>query len=188
MTVSRRGDKRSRLIEAAVQLVHTQGFARTTLADIAGAAQVPLGNVYYYFRTKDTIGEALVDQHAGRYATLRAQWERAGDTRSRLAAFVQMTADNRAALARSGCPVGTLCAELHKAGGPLAGRAGAIFGELLVWLETQFRALGRDADAADLAVHLLSALQGVSLIAHTLGDPTYIDRETARLTDWIHKL
>ncbi|MEW2384004.1 hypothetical protein AB0873_18215 [Micromonospora sp. NPDC047707] len=139
-------------------------------------------------KTKDALGEALVAQHAGRYATLRAQWERAGDARSRLVAFVRMTADNRAELARSGCPVGTLCAELHKAGGPLADQAGAIFAELLGWLEEQFRALGRDAEATDLAVHLLSALQGVSLIAHSLDDPGHIDRETARLISWLHTL
>ncbi|NGM15802.1 TetR/AcrR family transcriptional regulator [Verrucosispora sp. WMMA2044] len=186
--LNRHPDKRSRLVDAAVRLVHEQGFARTTLADIAGAAGVPLGNVYYYFKTKEAIGEALVAHHAGHYATLRGQWNQSGDARSRLAAFVQMTADNRAVLARSGCPVGTLCAELHKAGGPLAEQTGAIFTELLGWLEEQFRALGRDTDAADLALHLLSALQGVSLIAHSLDDPEYVDRETARLTGWIQTL
>lgn len=123
--MNRHPDKRSRLVDAAVRLVHEQGFARTTLADIAGAAGVPLGNVYYYFKTKEAIGEALVAHHAGHYATLRGQWNQSGDARSRLAAFVQMTADNRAVLARSGCPVGTLCAELHKAGGPLAEQTGA---------------------------------------------------------------
>nr|WP_230416245.1 TetR/AcrR family transcriptional regulator [Micromonospora tarapacensis] len=176
------------MIDAAVRLVHEQGYAQTTLADIAGAAGVPLGNVYYYFKTKDAIGEALIARHAGQYATLRTQWNQAGEARSRLAAFVRMTADNRAVLARSGCPVGTLCAELHKAAGPLAEQAGAVFAELLSWLEEQFRALGRDGDAADLALHLLSALQGVSLIAHSLGDPGYIDRETSRLTGWIQSL
>ncbi|MFI7552542.1 TetR/AcrR family transcriptional regulator [Micromonospora sediminimaris] len=186
--MNRQPDKRSRLIDAAVRIVHEQGFARTTLADIAGAAEVPLGNVYYYFKTKDAIGEALVAQHAGHYATLRKQWTQSGDARSRLVAFVQMTVDNRVALARSGCPVGTLCAELNKVGGPLAEQTGAIFGELLGWLEEQFRVLGRDADAADLALHLLSALQGVSLIAHSLGDPDYVNRETSRLTAWIENL
>jgi len=31
------------------------------LADIAREAEVPLGNVYYYFKTKDEIGEAIVE-------------------------------------------------------------------------------------------------------------------------------
>ena len=45
--------KRDRLIEAAKEKFYQQGVARTTLADIAQQAQVPLGNVYYHFRTKE---------------------------------------------------------------------------------------------------------------------------------------
>jgi AcrR family transcriptional regulator len=53
-------DKRSRLISAAVGLAYHSGFEATSLADIAREAEVPLGNVYYYFKTKDEIGEAIV--------------------------------------------------------------------------------------------------------------------------------
>ena len=55
-----RPGKRERLIAAAVELVYRQGVARTTLADIAQAADVPVGNVYYYFKTKDDIIAAVV--------------------------------------------------------------------------------------------------------------------------------
>ena len=46
--------KRERLIAAAAQRIYEQGVEKTTLADIAAAAGVPLGNVYYYFKTKAT--------------------------------------------------------------------------------------------------------------------------------------
>jgi len=42
-----RPGKRERLVTAAQELVYRQGVARTTLADIASAADVPVGNVYY---------------------------------------------------------------------------------------------------------------------------------------------
>ena len=45
--------KRERLVAAACLVLHEQGVERTTLADIAQAADVPVGNVYYYFKTKD---------------------------------------------------------------------------------------------------------------------------------------
>ena len=45
-------DKRSRLIQTAVKLAYLHGFRTTSLADIAEAAKVPVGNVYYYFKTK----------------------------------------------------------------------------------------------------------------------------------------
>ena len=52
MPRARRNDKRERLIEAADKLIYEQTFHTTTLADIAKLADVPLGNVYYYFKTK----------------------------------------------------------------------------------------------------------------------------------------
>ncbi len=39
-------DKRTRLIETATKLAHLRGFRETSLADIAEAANVPVGNVY----------------------------------------------------------------------------------------------------------------------------------------------
>ena len=65
-------DKRSSLIQSASKLTHQFGFNRTTLAEIAADAGVPLGNVYYYFRTKEAIGEALIEQ---RVKGVRAQLE-----------------------------------------------------------------------------------------------------------------
>ena len=60
----RKTDKRVRLIEAAKVLIHQKGFNQTTLADIAQEADVPLGNVYYYFKTKEAIGEAVIERRA----------------------------------------------------------------------------------------------------------------------------
>ena len=95
------------------------------------------------------------------------------------------TSDRREKLARAGCPVGTLCSELHKQGGPVAMRATVLFAEALAWLEAQFKALGKGADSRGLAVHLLSATQGVSVLAHTFHDPGLVDIEAARLKKWI---
>ena len=177
--------KRERLIDAASRKVYAQGFARTTIADIAREARVPLGNVYYYFKTKDALGEALVDQRVSRMAALRAMWERDSDPRARLVSFVRMTLDSRDELARSGCPIGTFCSELRKDGGSLADRGAGIFTELLTWLEAQFAALGKGAESRALAIHLLAALQGTAVLAHSFGDPDLVIEETRRLETWI---
>ena len=52
--------KRDRLIDAALRLFYEHGIERTTIADIAAAANVPPGNVYYYFKTKEDIVDAVV--------------------------------------------------------------------------------------------------------------------------------
>ena len=52
--------KRERLVTSAREAIHHQGVEATTLADIAQAADVPVGNVYYYFKTKDDLVVAAI--------------------------------------------------------------------------------------------------------------------------------
>ena len=40
---------------------------------------MPLGNVYYYFKTKEALGEALVDRLTGMYESLCAQCRHESD-------------------------------------------------------------------------------------------------------------
>lgn len=181
-------EKRRRLVDAAATLFYEQGFNRTTLADIAGEADVPLGNIYYYFKTKDSLGEALIEQRLADYRALRERWEKQGDARHRLASFVRMTVDSRRQLARSGCPIGSLCTELHKDRGPLPEQASRLFADWLAWLEDQFRALGHGDDSPSLAVHVMSVLQGATVLSHNFGHPRYVEAEARRLMDWIETL
>src|ERR1700739_4342480 len=121
-----KSEKRARLIRTAVKLAYRHGFRETSLADIAEAAKIPVGNVYYYFKTKDEIGEAIVEQRLLEFRTLQKQWNQKGSPKERLLACIQNTFENRDLLARGGCPVGTLCSELHKEGGPLGKKAQAL--------------------------------------------------------------
>src|ERR671931_517052 len=105
MRMPARNDKRSRLLDAAAKLVHEHGFNRTTLADIAQASGVPLGNVYYYFKTKEAIGAALVERLGHVYETARVTWDAKADPKARLEAFIQETIDSSESIARGGCPV-----------------------------------------------------------------------------------
>ncbi len=181
-------DKRSRLIETAANLTYQRGFGKTALADIAHEAKVPLGNVYYYFKTKAEIGEAIIAQRVAEFRMMRQEWEKSESSQDRLVAFIQMTVGNRNALASSGCPVGSLCAELDKYGGHLAKEASRPFKELLSWIEAQFAALGRGREKKALALHLLSALQGVSLLANCFADPRLVVIEADQLKKWIRAL
>ncbi|HYY15614.1 MAG TPA: TetR/AcrR family transcriptional regulator [Gammaproteobacteria bacterium] len=185
----RQTDKRDRLIQTAVTLVHQQGFHQTTLADIAQQAQVPLGTVYYFFKTKEAIGQALVEHYLLNYRDACQLWNSDPDPKARLQAFLQHMLGDRRRLSQSGCPIGTLCAELHKQGsGQLAHQASEIFNELLAWLATQFRALGKGEESRDLAVHLLSAAEGAILLAQSFHTPEYLEREADSLTQWIRSL
>jgi TetR/AcrR family transcriptional repressor of nem operon len=188
MTTEAPVDKRTRIVDTAAKLVHEQGFTRTSLADIARESGVPLGNLYYYFKTKDAIGEALIEKMSVAHATIRAMWDAELGPRERVEAFIQATIDGRDAVARRGCSIGTLCAELHKEPGPLAERAATLFDGFLKWLETQFREMGKGAQSRDLAFHLVSALQGASLLANTFHNARQITRECNHLKEWVRSL
>src|SRR5258707_478919 len=181
-------DKRSRLVGAAMRLAYQNGFGATSLADIAREAEVPLGNVYYYFKTKDEIGEAIVELRLAELSAQRQRWNEAGSPKDRLCACVQGVFENKDFLAEHGCAVGTFCSELHKAPGPVATRATEIFARHLAWIESQVRALGKGQDSKGLAVHLHSALQGASIVADSFHDSDLVTTETKRIKSWIQSL
>ncbi len=183
-----RRDTRERLTAAAKEMIYRQGFRTTTLEDIATAAQVPLGNVYYHFRTKDAIGEAVIEAHLRDLEASFAEWERERDPRRRLKAMLRSTDATRDVILQYGCPYGTLCQELEKGDDPLASVATRLLRRYLEWVEAQIRLLGQGDRAADLAVELLAAQQGTLLLAHTLRSPELLQRQTERIAAWIDGL
>src|SRR5215470_13900903 len=113
--VERRPGKRERLVAAATELVHQQGIERTTLADIAQAADVPPGNVYYYFKTKDEVIAAVIEARVQQIKTTLAFIDtRHRSPKSRLKAFVREFTAQSEIVAQHGCPLGSLCSELDK--------------------------------------------------------------------------
>ncbi|GAA3154667.1 TetR/AcrR family transcriptional regulator [Planomonospora alba] len=185
---ARGAGKRRRLAAAAARVLHEQGAERTTIADIAAAADVPVGNVYYYFKTKDELIQAALTEHAGNLAELTGELDKLADPRRRLKSLVEAWVGQRDTAARYGCPTGTLAVELDKrAEGGLDVEAGRVVRLLLDWVERQFRELGLP-DPDDLALTFVGAYQGMSLLANALRDPEVMTRQGARLTRWLDSL
>ena len=186
--MARAAGKRRRLTAAAAQVLHEQGVERTTLADIARVADVPVGNVYYYFKTKDELVRAALSEHRSHLDELTGRLDELPDPLDRLKGLIGAWVGLRDTAARHGCPTGTLAAELDKrADGILDVEAGAVIRRLLDWAAQQFRALGVP-DPDDHAVTLVSAYQGMSLLANALRDPDIMTREGARLLRWLDSL
>ena len=69
----RKGDVRERqILDAAEKLLATRGYARMTVADIAAAAGVTRGALYFYFASKQDVLTALVAR------TVQALQEKSG--------------------------------------------------------------------------------------------------------------
>jgi TetR/AcrR family transcriptional regulator, transcriptional repressor for nem operon len=184
----RRPGKRERLIAAALQLLHQQGTERTTLADIAKAADVPAGNVYYYFKTKDDVIGAVIAAHVQQIKTTLASIDaRHRSPKTRLKAFVREFTAQSELVAQFGCPLGSLCSELDKRAGEPGLPAAELMRLPIEWAEGQFRSLGRP-DARDCAFDLLAAYEGSALLANTMHDPDVLSRAARRVDRWIDTL
>jgi len=181
------GGKRERLIAAAAETIYAAGVEKTTLADIASAAGIPLGNVYYYFKTKDALVQAVVEAHLAEARTMLAAIDEAYETpRERLRALFGALAQQSDLIARYGCPHGSLCQELGKrADGTPA--AAELMREPVEWAERQFAAMGRP-DARDLAVQVIARYQGTALLTSAFRDPGLMEAEARRVAQWIDTL
>ncbi|MBN0047618.1 TetR/AcrR family transcriptional regulator [Streptomyces actuosus] len=182
---TRAGGKQERLVRAASELLHENGVARTSLAKVAAAADVPLGNVYYYFKTKDELVQAVIAAHAEAIRAELAGLERQHPLPlDRLKAFARSLTRSGAHVSRYGCPHGTLCSELGKREDGPGAAAAALMGEYVDWAQDQFRLLGQQ-DARDLALTLVSVFQGASLLAHTFRDPDVMRGQAEQLERWL---
>jgi TetR/AcrR family transcriptional repressor of nem operon len=179
--------KRERLVEGARRVFHEHGVQPTTLADIAEAANVPVGNVYYYFKTKDELVEAAIDAYARDIQAKLAEHERHRSPRGRLKSLAHSFIDMADLVSRYGCPQGSLCQELDKRDDGVDRSAAKLMSLSIDWAEEQFRLMG-NRDARDLAVTLVANLQGACLVTNTFRDPSVLTRQVRRLERWIDSL
>jgi TetR/AcrR family transcriptional repressor of nem operon len=180
----RRG-KRDRLIAGASQVFYEQGVERTTIADIAAASGVPLGNVYYYFKTKDDIVDAVVSTRiAAIESTYAALAERYDTPTERLKALFRSLSEEADMIAQRGCPIGSLCTELSKRVTGPEPHSAKLMHALIDGPEQQFREMGR-SDAHELAVEMITAYQGTAVLSHATASPELLRREADRVDRWI---
>src|SRR5437763_17125140 len=53
---------REAILEAASRLIHVNGYNNTSLDDVLRESGVGKGNFYYYFKSKEDLGYAILDR------------------------------------------------------------------------------------------------------------------------------
>src|SRR5579872_5811318 len=66
---SRTGDKRVRILDAAVRVFAKKGFHATRVSEVANAAGVADGTIYLYFKSKDALLVSLFESRVERLLT-----------------------------------------------------------------------------------------------------------------------
>lgn len=186
--MARTNSKRQRLTAAARRLIHATGYAQTTLADIAQAAEVPLGNVYYYFNTKQVLAQAVIAEQMQEFQQLTQELDRMSEPHARVDGFLSMLVLESKSIAAHGCPIGGLCTELNKGEPQLAKQANELIQAQVDWLTRQFRQMGKSEEAAELALQLLAQLQGATVLTQVLKDPKLFTRQIANAKSWLNEI
>lgn len=180
---------RAGIVDCAKRLFYEHGYDGTSFSDIVEASGLYRGNIYHYFKTKDDILKAVVDQHLADFQALLEMWERKHrEPKARLLAFLDMIAGRKLELVQYGCPIGSLNTELGKDRRDLQDAARMLFDLFRDWLALRFTELGHKQDAEQLAMHLLGRAQGIAVIAHVYHDPRLLKREVEQLQGWIEQL
>jgi AcrR family transcriptional regulator len=184
---SRHGSKRQRLVAAAGDLQHRHGMSSTTLAQVAETAGVPVGNVYYYFKTKDDLIRAVIDTRCDEVRAMVDTLQSRRSPGTRLKALANQWVEMRELVARHGCPFGTLAAELDRWDNGLDQEAAKPMLLIIDWAEEQFRQMGR-REPRELAIAFFSGVQGAALLANALRDPEIMTAQVRHLERWIDTL
>ncbi|MES9961176.1 MAG: TetR/AcrR family transcriptional regulator [Sedimenticola sp.] len=178
-----------RIIDAANQLFYRKGYNRTSFTDVVEEADVPRGNIYYYFKTKDDMLKAVIQHRMRIISTMLAEWEKSiPEPLDRLERFVQIMYDSTPSLMRSGCPMGSLNMELAKDQPELKSESKKLFDLFQQWLAQQFVTMGYPDEAQELSRQLLARGQGTILIAQVYQDPGFIERSIKDINRWLENL
>ena len=180
---------RQRIIDAANRLFYHQGYHNTSFTDVVDATNIPRGNIYYYFKTKDEILVAAIRHRTERISAMLDDWS--GKYRTpieRLHRFVNILEDSADSLTRFGCPMGSLNIELGKNDPKLQEEAENLFKVFEAWLAEQFDELGFAGRSHELALRVIAMGQGISVVSHVHRDAGFLRRERDRMLSMINQL
>ena len=182
-------NKRERLVDSAAVLVHHRGMTATSLADIAKHADIPIGNVYYYFKTKEELALAALarrrEQLADIYTGLQ---DNLSDPRQRLIELARYYDTLREEYTKHGCPIGKMIETTDADGDSVSQMASQALTDFVTWAEQQFRQLGHTDAARSYAISLMAGIQGAIIMAKAFAKPDIISEELARLAVWLESM
>jgi len=164
---------RSRIVEAAANLIYAHGVERTSLDDVMAASGVSKSQLYHYFADKDALVLEVIAKQTERVLDAQRPHLEALDSLPALKAWRDAFVRLNKATQFGGCPLGSLANELANDSEPARKR---LAGSFSMWGERienglakmqQRGELSASADPRNLALALLSAVEGGLLLSKT---------------------
>ena len=164
---------RASIVEAAADLMYAYGVDRTSLDYVMAATGVSKSQLYHYFEDKDALVLEVIALQAQRVLAAQEPHLGALDSLPARRAWGKAIIRLNKQVRMGGCPLGSLASELASTSGSARTR---LIGSFETWIErieqglTKMRERGKLAKSADpreLAIALLSAVQGGLLLSKT---------------------
>lgn len=193
-----RGDARTRLLEAAVDVIRRKGFAATSVEDLCRAAAVTKGAFFHHFSTKEALGVAAAE-HWGETTTAffaAAPYHAPADPLDRVLAYVafrrSIVSDD---IGDFTCLAGTMAEEVHASAPAIRDAcAASIFGHAAT-LEADIRQAMAERGIADagwtaegLARQTQTVIQGAFVLAKAANDPALARESLDHLDRYVRLL
>ena len=193
--MSQESQTKQKLIEAAMELFAFQGYGNTGLAQIARKAGVLPGSLYHFFPTKEDLLAATLEERLRLLApeVLDPIWSRIDDPIERvfglLDGYRQMLIVTEFS---HGCPIGNLAIELAESNPNIRPLLAANFDNWLDAVGACFAdaadRLPEGADPRQLAVFVLTTMEGAVMLARTHRNFDAYDAAVATLRDYVERL
>jgi AcrR family transcriptional regulator len=170
---SRGASTRQRIVNATVSLIYAKGVEGTSLDDVRAAAGVSKSQLYHYFADKDALVRDVISAQAAHVLAAQGTALTQLDSLAALRRWCDCILALNRGHADGGCPIGSLANELANKSEQARALLVAGFNTWEDRLAEGFAKmrengeLGRSAVPRDLAVGVLSAVQGGLLLAKT---------------------
>ncbi len=164
---------REHILDAASRLIHVRGFNNTSVDEILKESGVGKGNFYYYFKSKDELGFAILDRNLELLGTelLEKSFNRDKDPWQQILDFL----DSQVQTARQrgcagGCLLGNLAVEMSDIHEEFRRRLNKAFDQLRSRIEdtlAQARTQGTlrsEADVPRLAHFIVAGFEGAYMM------------------------
>lgn len=173
------------IIEAASQLMHLRGFNHTSIDDVLKESGVGKGNFYYYFKSKEELGFAILESNLKRFSELvlaKAFGNRHKDALEQVDEFLDIIVElHRQRNCAGGCPLGNMAMEMSDIHEGFRKKFQWAFESWRVQLAAVLqnaKAVGRLNDRVDptvLAQFIVAALEGGILLTKVKKDITILE-------------
>lgn len=192
-----RGDARIRLLEAARDVVRTQGFAATSVDQLCRTAGVTKGAFFHHFASKEALGVAAAEFWAETTSKLfaNAPYHDHIDPLDRVLAYIDFRREIIAGdIAEFTCLIGTMTQEAY-ASNPaireacavsLFGHAATLIPDIQAAINSAGIADGWSAES--LARHTQAVLQGAFILAKAADDPAMATESVDHLRRYVELL